>query len=115
MFIDELAGYRKDLKALRKKYPSLPNDMEVIKKILKIEPLERPPFSFRISHMGIDSPRIIKVKKIACRSLKGRGAHSGLRLVYAYDVHEHKITFVELFHKAQKPIEDRDRILRHFL
>ena len=47
-----------------------------------MEPNERPPFSFRIEGLGIKSC-VIKVKKIACKSLKGRGVNSGLRLIYS--------------------------------
>ena len=57
---------------------------------------------------------IIKVKKIACKRLKGRGVNSGLRLVYAYFNEEDKIVFIELYHKNEKGNEDRDRILNHF-
>jgi mRNA-degrading endonuclease RelE of RelBE toxin-antitoxin system len=57
---------------------------------------------------------IIKVKKIACKSLKGRGVNSGLRLVYAWVSDEQKITFIELYHKSDKENEDRQRILDHF-
>jgi hypothetical protein len=44
---------------------------------------ERSPFSFLIDNLGVKTC-IIKVKKIACKSLKGRGVNSGLRLIYAY-------------------------------
>ena len=45
---------------------------------------------------------IIKVKKIACRALKGRGVNSGLRLIYALFPDKQKITFIELYHKNDK-------------
>jgi hypothetical protein len=57
---------------------------------------------------------IIKIKKIACKSLKGRGVNSGLRLIYAYFPEEQKITFVELYHKNDKDMEDRLRIINLF-
>ncbi|MEI6433196.1 MAG: hypothetical protein WCP32_00005, partial [Bacteroidota bacterium] len=57
---------------------------------------------------------VIKVKKIACRALKGRGVNSGLRLVYAYFKEEERISFIELFHKNDKENEDRKRILENF-
>ncbi len=40
---------------------------------------------------------MIKVKKIACKSLKGRGVNSGLRLIYAHFEAEQRIVFIELF------------------
>ncbi|MFA5227452.1 MAG: hypothetical protein WC396_07540 [Bacteroidales bacterium] len=97
-----------------KKYRTLNDDLLVVKQVLEVFPEERPPFSFRIDNLGI-STCVIKVKKIACKSLKGRGVNSGLRLVYAYFSDEQKIVFIELFHKSVKENEDRERILKHFL
>ena len=62
MIIEELEEYKKDLKKLSKKYRTLPEDIEVVKKVLFVNPNERPPFSFRIDNLGTDTC-IIKVKK----------------------------------------------------
>lgn len=113
MTFDELAEYQRDLKTLLKKYRTLNDDLSVVKKVLEIFPDERPPFSFRIDNLGLENC-IIKVRKIACKALKGRGVNSGLRLVYAYFAEEQRITFIELYHKNDKENEDRERILKHF-
>ena len=113
MTFDELAEFKKDLKNLLKKYRTLNDDLDVVKKVLEVMPDERPPFSFRIDNLDLKTC-IIKVKKIACKALKGRGVNSGLRLVYAYFETEKKITFIELYHKNDKENEDRDRILENF-
>ncbi len=113
MTFDELSEFKKDLKKLLKKYRSLNDDLIIVKKVLEVNPDERPPFSFQIDNLGIETC-IIKVKKIACKSLKGRGVNSGLRLVYAYFEKEMKITFIELYHKNNKENEDRHRILANF-
>ena len=105
--------YSKDLKQLLKKYRTLPEDMSNLKKALAVEPNADPPFSFRIDGLGIETC-VIKVKKIACRALKGRGVNSGLRLVYAWFETERRIVLVELYHKSEKEVEDRDRIFRNF-
>ena len=106
--------FDKDLKKLLKKYRSLHSDLEDLRKDLNDEPDAEPPFSFRIDGLGIETC-VIKVKKIACDSLKGRGVNSGLRLIYAYFENEGKIVFVELYHKNDKENEDRERILRNFI
>ena len=113
MTFDELSEFKKDLKNLLKKYRALNDDLDVVKRVLEILPDERPPFSFRIDNLGIDTC-IIKVKKIACKSLKGRGVNSGLRLIYAHFPDEQKITFIELYHKNEKENEDKSRILENF-
>ena len=128
MIFEELDEFKKDLKSLKKKYRSLDEDLEVVKKILETLPEERVPFSFRIDNLGINTC-VIKVKKIACKALKGKGVNSGLRLIYAYfkeleeikeddkivqEFRETKIVMVELYHKNNKANEDRDRIKRNF-
>ena len=84
--------------------------MILVKKVLVVNPDEKPPFSFRIDNLGIETC-VIKVKKIACRALKGKGVNSGLRLIYAYFKEEQKIIFIELYHKNNK---DNERILNNF-
>ncbi len=123
MTFDELAEFKRDLKTLLKKYRTLNDDLLEVKTILRKKPDERPPFSFRIDNLGLETC-IIKVKKIACKALKGRGVNSGLRLIYAHFPDEHlpalptgqagKITFIELYHKNDKENEDKKRITDNF-
>ncbi len=113
MTFDELTEFKKDLKSLLKKYRTLNDDLEVLKQVLTIAPEARPPFSFRIENLGLETC-VIKVKKIACKALKGCGVNSGLRLIYAYFESEAKIVFVELYHKNDKENEDKQRILNNF-
>jgi mRNA-degrading endonuclease YafQ of YafQ-DinJ toxin-antitoxin module len=113
MTFDELIEFEKDVKDLLKKYRTLKDDIDVVKKVLAVMPDERPPFSFRIDHLGIETC-VIKVRKMACKALKGRGVNSGLRLIYAYFPDEAKIIFIELYHKNDKENEDRKRITDHF-
>lgn len=125
MEFDELYEFKNDLKKLSKRYKSLKDDLGIIRKVLKVNPDARPPFSFNIDGLGITNC-VIKVKKIACKSLKGKGVNTGLRLIYAHfkkrveEVEgietemEGKIIFVELYHKNDKANEDKERILKYF-
>lgn len=113
MTFDELPEFRKDVKHLIKKYRTLHEDLAVVKRVLEVAPDERPPFSFRIDNLGLETC-VIKVKKIACKALKGSGVNSGLRLIYAHFPNEQTITFVEIYHKNEKASEDRARILDGF-
>jgi mRNA-degrading endonuclease RelE of RelBE toxin-antitoxin system len=110
---DELPEFVKDVKTLSKRYRSLLEDLEVLKKVLSDEPVETPPFSYRIEGLGIETC-VIKIRKIACKSLKGRGVNSGLRLIYALIKEKGLITFIEIYHKSDKPNEDRVRIFNYF-
>src|SRR5665647_997167 len=103
MIFEELTEFQKDLKFLLKKYRTLNDDLDVVKQVLIITPDARPPFSFRIDNLTLETC-VIKIKKIACKSLKGRGVHSGLRLIYAHFKDQEKIIFVELYHKNDKAV-----------
>lgn len=109
----ELPEFQKDIKSLLKKYRTLKEDLEIVKRVLEVEPAERPPFSFRIDNLGLETC-IIKVKKIACKAIKGKGVNSGLRLVYAHFEEEERIVFIELYHKNEQELEDRQRIKDNF-
>lgn len=113
MKFDELEEYKKDLTGLLKTYRTLNDDIKVAKQVLGIMPDERPPFSFKIENLGIETC-VIKVKKIACKAIKGRGLNSGLRLVYANFPDDQRIVFIELYHKYDKENIDRQRILNNF-
>jgi mRNA-degrading endonuclease RelE of RelBE toxin-antitoxin system len=113
MKFETLHEYDKDLKRLQKKFRTLNRDLVDVKKVLSVKPDAHPPFSFQIEGLGIQSC-VIKIKKIASDSFKGRGNNSGFRLIYAYFKDEQRIVFVELFHKNDKENEDRKRILRYF-
>lgn len=113
MIFEELTEFQKDLKSLLKKFRTLNDDLCVVKQVLTTAPDARPPFSFRIDNLTIETC-VIKVKKIACKSIKGRGVNSGLRLIYAFFKDQEKIVFVELYHKNDKENEDRQRILNNF-
>ncbi len=107
----ETDEYKKDLKKLTKRFKTLPEDIETLKKVLAIEPDERPPISARIGGLGVEE-NIIKVRKIACRAIKNKGSNTGLRMVYCYKKEEKEIILIELYFKGDKENEDRERILK---
>src|SRR5687767_13461961 len=113
MEISSLHEYERDIKRYAKKFRTIEEDIETVKSVLKVKPDQRPPFSQRIEGLSIETC-VIKIKKIACRSLKGRGVDSGFRLVYAYFPEIPKIVLAELYFKGDRETEDRERILKHF-
>ena len=68
----------------------------------------------RISDLGATTLPIYKVRQFACRSLRGKGGRTGLRLTYAWDAGSDAITLIEIYIKSDKDNEDRARILSHF-
>jgi mRNA-degrading endonuclease RelE of RelBE toxin-antitoxin system len=111
MTVEHSPEFAKDVKALKKRFITISDDLVQLEKILKLKPKPSPPFSFHISGLGVSSV-VVKVKKIACRALKGKGVNSGLRLVYALFEDQNKIVLIELYHKSDKELEDRERIER---
>lgn len=69
---------------------------------------------FLINHLGYEDPPIFKVKKFACKSLKGRGVKSGIRVIYAHIARSDEIHFIEIYTKSEKDIENRERIIEFF-
>ena len=79
--------FERDLKRLAKRFRTLEEDLAMLLRA-QILPFHK---------LGIDNngviqppglpfrePKIYKVRKFACKSLKGRGANTGLRLIYGY-------------------------------
>ena len=113
MKYEHLIEFQKDLKQLLKRFRSLEEDLEVLKKVLNICPAASPPTSFLMNNISAQC-QIIKVKKFACKALKGKGSHSGIRIIYAFHKEEQKIVFIELYFKGDKEKEDRSRIQKYY-
>jgi hypothetical protein len=108
-----LPEFERDLIYLLKRYRTLENDLNVfIEKELYLYHRLRIDNKgiFRISGLGFEKHGIYKAKKFACRSLKGKGVHSGIRVVYLYDERSDKVGLIEIYYKGDKETEDRDRI-----
>lgn len=113
--ISRLPEFDRDMKKLGKKFVTLEDDLTVfIKTELRLyHKLKMDNRGiFRIKGLKTDHPAVFKAKKFACRSLKGRGVHSGIRIIYAYRAASDRIEFIEIYYKGSKKSEDRARILR---
>jgi len=103
-------SFLKGLKKLTKKFKTLLEDLEVAKKN-----------ALELFHVhGIDnqstvlipgcvqkSLEIYKLRKFACKALKGRGIQSGIRIIYAFDPSALRVTFIEIYFKADQQNEDQ--------
>ncbi len=115
--ITHVPEFEKDLKKLPKRFSSLEDDLQTfIKVAMNLFHKQKIDSSaiFQISDLGISSPKIYKGKKFACKALKGKGAQSGIRVIYAYHEDEDRIEFVEIYYKGDKESEDRERVVRLF-
>ena len=115
MSYDEIEEFKRDFKNLLKKFLSLSEDLEVNKQY-RIELFHCKKIDsrsiFEIQGVGNTvNLKFFKVKKFQCKSLKGRGAKSGIRIIYAYFPLEQKIVFLEIYFKANQENENRQRII----
>ena len=111
---DETPEFVRDVKQLLKRFRSLREDIEVAKRAA-IELFHGNP---RIDYNSIeeipghctDAIRCCKVKKFACRALKGRGVMSGIRMTYAFHVAERRVAFIQMYFKGDEDMEDKQRL-----
>ena len=105
--------FEKDLKQLLKRYRSLEDDLNVFVDT-QLVLFHKQKIDNRglvhINNLGIEEPKIFKAVKFACKSLRGRGAASGIRLTYAYFKETDHIEFIQIYFKAEDENEDRERI-----
>jgi len=115
MNYNETEEFTHDFKKLLKKFLSLAEDLEVNKQY-RIELFHCKEIDsrsiFEIQGVGNTTKlKFFKVKKFQCKSLKGRGAKSGIRIVYAYFPIEKRVVFIEIYFKANQDNENRQRIV----
>jgi mRNA-degrading endonuclease YafQ of YafQ-DinJ toxin-antitoxin module len=114
--ISRLPQFDRDFKKLVKRFASLEEDLDILIDTqlnlfhkLGIDNHGTVP----IGGLGLDIP-VYKVLKFACRSLKGKGVKSGLRLIYTYYQEKDEIELIEIYYKGDKANEDRERIIKHY-
>jgi len=115
--VSRLPEFERDIKKLLKRFRTLEDDLKTFieKELFLYHKLKIDNGGvFQIPGLQIESPKIYKAKKFACRSLKGRGAHSGIRVIYSYLEEGDKVELVEIYYKGDKENEDRERISRYF-
>ena len=108
-----LPEFDKDFKKLEKRYRSLSEDFDLFKKILD---------SIYQSLIGNANVFVLiesfcgenftsnKVRKFTCKTLKGKGNQSGIRIIFVYEKEKQQITFVEIYYKGDKENEDKERL-----
>ena len=109
--------FEKDFKKLRKRFKTLEEDLNIFinTQLQLYHKLKKDNQGMvPLSNIGIASPEIYKARKFACRALKGRGAGSGIRVIYSYLEDEDRIEMIEMYFKGDKENEDRERIRRYY-
>lgn len=113
MNFSSLSEFNKDFEKLLKKYLTLKEDLNTLKQFLNKYPMGFPPIIFPISNLKIKT-KIFKVKKFRCKSLKGSGSDSGIRIIYALLEEDQKIEFIEIYFKGSQSNHNTERIIKYY-
>ncbi len=109
----ETPEFQKDFKKLLKKFKSLEDDLKLAKiaaiELSHIQKVNNAS-TFPIPGFCTEKIQVCKIKKFACRALKGRGSKSGIRVIYAFHCENCKVDFIEIYFKGEQENEDRERI-----
>lgn len=114
--VSRLPEFEKDVKKLPKRFKTLKDDLKTFieKEMFLYHKLKIDNKGvFQITDLKIENPKIYKAKKFACKSLKGKGAQSGIRIIYAYFEEKDKVELIEIYYKGDKENEDKERIVRY--
>jgi len=115
--VSRLPEFEKDIKKLLKRFKTLENDLKIfIKNELNLYHKLNIDNKgvFQVPGLKIEIPKIYKAKKFACRSLKGKGVQSGIRVIYTHFEEKDKIELIEIYYKGVKENENRERILKYY-
>lgn len=115
--INKLPEFERDLKKLKKKFPTIENDLFVMINA-HLYPFHKEKIDNKgtmpIKGIGIEGYTFYKVKKFACRSLKGKGSKTGIRVIYTFIDSKDQIDLIEIYYKQDKENEDRNRIKKYY-
>jgi len=109
MDFSESDEFKKEFKKLSKKYPTLEEDLDVVKKAIAVAPSGNGTKHWNIlKHDGGD--RYIMKMRMMCRAVKG----SQFRIVYYFDGVKVEVLFIEVYFKGNKERENTERICEFF-
>ena len=114
--ISHLPEFERDTRGLLKRFKTISDDLEIFieKQLFLYHKLKIDNKGiFQITGLPVGNPKVYKATKFACKSLKGRGVQSGIRVIYAYDGERDKIVLIEIYFKGDKANEDKKRILEY--
>ena len=111
-----LPEFERDTKRLLKRFKTIEDDLEIFieKQLFLYHKLKVDNKGiFQITGLPVENPKVYKARKFACKSLKGSGVQSGIRVIYAYEEERDKIVLIEMYFKGDKANEDKKRILEY--
>lgn len=96
--------FEKQIKKLIRKYRSLEEDLEIVKKYaitaFHIENQDNEAAQL-VPKFDRKTVQIYKIRKFACKALKGKGVRSGIRVIYAFYPEKFEVEFLEIYFKEK--------------
>jgi hypothetical protein len=113
MNYEELPAFAGDLKKLLKRFRTLEEDLARWR--ANVLEIRRPEEWKNYGIVAIEnhcetSFSSHKVRKFSCRSLKGKGVKSGLRIIFVHEAESQRITFIEIYYKGDLENENVGRL-----
>ena len=107
--VSRLPEFDKDLKRL-KRYRTIKDDLRIfidtaLYSFHKLKQEIRGIFQIPGLSSKREDLKVYKAKKFTCRSLKGKGAVSGIRVIYSYNETEDKIELIQIYYKDREDTE----------
>lgn len=100
--------FEKQIKKLIRKYRSLEEDLEIVKKYaieaFHIENKDNEAVEL-VPKFDRKTVQIYKIRKFACKALKGKGVRSGIRVIYAFYPEKFEVEFLEIYFKEKNDTE----------
>ncbi len=111
-----LPEFEREIRRLLKRFKTIEDDLEIFieKQLFLYHKLKIDNRGiFQITGLPVENPRVYKARKFTCKSLKGKGAQTGRRVIYADDEEKDKIVLIEMYFKGDKANEDKERIFEY--
>lgn len=100
---EQWGPFAKEFERLARKFRSLPRDLERFQKVLTLDPAGQS--QNRVTLRQTETVTVVKAR-LFCETLR----RNSLRIMYAYHKDTVTVVWIEVYHKADKPNEDRERI-----
>lgn len=102
--------FEKQFKKLCRKYCSLEDDLKIVEKaaieLLHIHKIDNNAVEL-VPKFDFEAVKIYKIKKFACKTLRGKGVRSGIRVTYAFFPKLMLVEYLEIYYK-EKDNSDMD-------
>lgn len=102
-------SFKKTFKKLEKKFKTLREDLETAKKstiaLFHLHKIDNQSI-VQVPGYPHEHIQIYKIRKFACKALKGKGVKSGIRIIYAYEERSKTVSLIEIYFKADQENEN---------